>query len=175
MNDPMRILKADHREVEKLLKKLGDSEEGAERQAMVDELTMKLNLHMELEESIVYPMVREHVGEEDEEEADVEHQLTRDGVEKLNAMVDAPGFGAVVEMLMGGIGHHVHEEENEILPELKDEMGREEWVAMGDAIAEARAAAGMPVPEPTRRKSSKRSTSSKTSSRGKAKASSSSR
>ena len=30
-NDPMRILKADHREVEKLLDKLAESEEGSER------------------------------------------------------------------------------------------------------------------------------------------------
>ena len=52
-NDPMRILKADHREVEKLLDKLADSEEGAEREEMVAELTTKLTAHMEAEESIV--------------------------------------------------------------------------------------------------------------------------
>jgi hemerythrin-like domain-containing protein len=161
MNDPMRILKADHREVEKLLKKLADSEEGPERQEMVGELTTKLSLHMEIEESIVYPLVREHVGEEDEEEADVEHQLARDGLEKVNDLVEAPGFGAAVEMLMAGIKHHVEEEESQLLPDLKDDMERDEWLAMGDAIAEAREAAGMPVPQPARRKSTKRTSSSR--------------
>ena len=34
MNDPMTILKADHREVKKLLTALGDSEEGTERETM---------------------------------------------------------------------------------------------------------------------------------------------
>ncbi len=41
-NDPMRILLADHREVEELLDKLADSEEGDEREQMIDELAMKL-------------------------------------------------------------------------------------------------------------------------------------
>ena len=34
MNDPMTILKADHREVKKLLRALGKSEEGPERVSM---------------------------------------------------------------------------------------------------------------------------------------------
>ncbi|HZB41232.1 MAG TPA: hemerythrin domain-containing protein [Ilumatobacter sp.] len=161
MNDPMRILKADHREAEKLLGKLADSEEGSERQQMVEELTMKLTAHMELEESIVYPSVREAVGAEDEEEAEVEHRLAREGLEKLSSMMEVPGFGAVVEMLKGGIMHHVQEEEHELLPELKDAISREEWAAMGDALAAAKQERGMPVPQPPRRRSSKRRTKSK--------------
>jgi len=157
MADPVRILRADHREVDQLLKKLADSEEGPERQAMVDEVTAKLSAHMAMEESLVYPAVAEHVGAEDEEEAEVEHQLAREGLEKLAALVDAPGFGAAVEMLAGGIHHHVHEEETELLPELRDAMDRPDWLALGDALIEAKEAAGMPVPEPPRRKSSKRS------------------
>jgi len=161
MNDPMRILKADHREAEKLLDKLAESEEGAERQQMVDELTMKLTAHMDLEESIVYPSVRETVGEEDEEEAEVEHRLAREGLDTLNSLVDVPGFGAAVEMLKGGILHHVKEEENELLPELKDAIGAEQWAAMGDAIAAAKEELGMPVPQPPKRRSSKRRTKAK--------------
>src|SRR5262245_66202253 len=102
MNDPMRILKADHREVEKLLDKLSDSEEGSEREEMVNELVMKLRAHMEMEEKIVYPSVRQNVGAEDEEEAEVEHRLAREGMQKLQTMVDVPGFGAAVDMLKGG-------------------------------------------------------------------------
>ena len=156
MNDPMRILKADHREAEKLLKQLADSEEGSERQQLVDELTLKLTAHMEMEETIVYPSVREAVGSEDEEEAEVEHRLAREGLDRLNSMVDVPGFGAVVEMLKGGIMHHVEEEENELLPELKDAISREEWAAMGDALAAAKEERGLPVPQPPKRRSTKR-------------------
>ena len=161
VNDPMRILKADHREVEKLLDKLAESDEGAEREALLDELVLKLSAHMTAEEEIVYPPVKAEVSEEDEEEAEIEHGLAREGLEKLQQMVDKPGFGAAVEMLKGGISHHVHEEEHELLPELKDSLDREQWLAIGDALAEAKRAAGLPVPQPPRRKSTKRATSSK--------------
>jgi hemerythrin superfamily protein len=161
MNDPMRILKADHREAEQLLNKLAESDEGTERQQMVDELTTKLTAHMELEETIIYPSVREAVGQEDEEEAEVEHRLAREGLDKLHSLVDVPGFGAAVEMLKGGILHHVKEEENELLPELKDAIGREQWAAMGDALAAAKQQRGMPVPQPPKRRSSKRRTKAK--------------
>jgi hemerythrin-like domain-containing protein len=158
MNDPMRILKADHREAEKLFDKLAESDEGTTRQQLVEELTTKLTAHMELEETIIYPSVRESVGEEDEEEAEVEHGLAREGLKKLNELVDVPGFGAAVEMLRGGIMHHVEEEETELLPELKDAVSREEWAAMGDALAAAKQQRGMPLPPAPRRRSAKRPT-----------------
>ena len=110
MNDPMTILKADHREAKKMLNALAETEEGAERRELVKTLDRELRLHMQIEEAIVYPPVAKEVGEEDAEEADIEHDLAREALEKLVAMVDAPGFGAVVEMLKGGITHHVEEE-----------------------------------------------------------------
>ena len=167
-NDPMRILKADHREVEKLLDKLAESEEGIEREKMVDELVTKLSAHMDAEESIVYPPVRTEVGAEDEEEAEIEHGLAREGLEKVQQMVEMPGFGAAVEMLKGGISHHVEEEESQLLPELKEKLDRAEWLALGDALVEAKKAAGLPVPPSPRRKSTKRTRSTKSSTKNKA-------
>ena len=160
-NDPMRILKADHREVEKLLDRLADSEEGVEREQLVEELVTKLSAHMDAEESIVYPPVKAEVGEEDEEEAQIEHGLAREGLEKVQQMVEMPGFGAAVEMLKGGIAHHVEEEETQLLPELKECLERDEWLAIGDALVEAKKAAGLPVPQPPRRKSAKRAKSTR--------------
>src|SRR5215213_6960955 len=156
MNDPMTILKSDHREVMKLLAALGDSDEGSEREAMVGELQAALSLHMQIEEQIVYPLVAEHVGEEDAEEAGVEHTLTRDGLEKATAMVSAPGFGAVIEMLRAGLKHHVDEEEREIMPELKSALDREAWRELGDRVAAAKADAGDDRPARPSRRSAKR-------------------
>jgi hemerythrin superfamily protein len=160
MNDPASMLKADHRAAKKLLTSLADSEEGAERTEMANELNAALTLHMAIEESIVYPAVRRYVGEEDEEEAEVEHSLAREGLEKMMGMLTVPGFGAAVEMLKGGILHHVEEEETEIFPELKSALPREDWLAMGDAIAKAKADAGQPLPAPSRRRSQKRRSAS---------------
>ncbi len=156
MNDPMRILKADHREVDQLLGKLADSDEGAAREKMVEELTLKLTAHMHAEETIIYPPVKKVVGKEDEEEANIEHNLMRDGLKTVQKMVKLPGFGAAVEMLKGGITHHVEEEETELLPELKDGIEHKEWLALGDALVKAKRAAGIPVPRKSKRRSTKR-------------------
>ena len=161
VNDPMRILKADHREVEKLLDRLADSEEGAEREQMVAELVTKFTAHMEAEESIVYPPVKTNVGEEDEEEAEVEHGLAREGLRRSSRWSRCPASEQSVEMLKGGISHHVHEEETQLLPELKESLERDEWLAIGDALVQAKEAAGLPVPQPPRRKSTKRTKSTK--------------
>ncbi len=160
MNDPMTILKADHREVKKLLTALGDSEEGTEREQMAAEVDAALRLHMEIEETFLYPAVAEYVGEEDEEEAEIEHGLAREGLAKMVSMVDKPGFGAAAEMLLGGIEHHVEEEETELLPALKEALPREEWLALGDTIAQAKADAGQPIAAPKRRRSQKRKATS---------------
>jgi len=156
MSDPMTLLKADHRDVKRILTTLADSDEGPERAKLTKELQKALSLHMEIEERLLYPLVADKVGAEDEEEAEIEHGLAREGLTKVVEMVDKPGFGAAVEMLKGGITHHVEEEESEILPELKDALDRQEWLALGDAIAKAKADAGAPPPSSPRRRSAKR-------------------
>ena len=161
MNDPMTILKADHREVKKLLTALGDSEEGPEREKMAADVQAALTLHMQIEEDILYPAVAEYVGEEDEEEAEIEHGLAREGLSKMMSMVTVPGFGAAAQMLLGGIEHHVEEEEAEILPALKDALPRHDWLALGDSIAAAKTSAGQPIAQPKPRRSQKRKTNSK--------------
>lgn len=161
MNDPMTILKADHREAKRLMTTLGETDEGSERDTLTAELDEALSLHMSIEEELVYPLVAKHVGAEDEEEAEIEHGLAREGLAKVMSMRDVPGFGAAVEMLKGGITHHVEEEESELLPSLKDALSRDQWLALGDAIAKAKADAGAPLPAATRKKSSKRKPAAK--------------
>jgi hemerythrin-like domain-containing protein len=116
---------------------------------------------MQIEENLLYPAVAEYVGREDEEEAQIEHRLAREGLSTMVGMVQAPGFGAAAQMLLGGIEHHVEEEESEILPALKEALPREDWLALGDSIAQAKADAGQPVPQPQRRRSQKRKSNSK--------------
>lgn len=147
MADPLSILRADHREVEHLLERLSKAEQPSERSSLLDEIESALALHMEIEETLVYAVVEEVEGDEPREEAEVEHDLAREGLQKARAMTDVPGFGAVVEMLKAGIEHHVDEEEKEILPALRKELDRDQWNALGDAIVRARAAAGRPVPD----------------------------
>ena len=156
MNDPMTMLKGDHQEVKAMLKALAESEEGPEREALCQKATEALRLHMTIEEELVYPLIKMHVGAEEDEEANIEHGLARDGLTTMGSMVDKPGFGAAVEMLAGGINHHLEEEESNCPPELKAAMKRTDWPRLGDQIAAGKTAAGAPVAKPHKRRAAKR-------------------
>jgi len=144
--DPFSALEADHREVERLLEALADSEEGAARERAVEQLTTALAVHMRFEEAEIYPLVARDVDGGTAKEAQLEHQLARDGLAKLSEMVMAPGFGAAVAMLKGGIGHHVKEEEQDIFPRLRKETDDAVQRQLAADLQAARQAAGVPDP-----------------------------
>lgn len=135
MNDPITILKQDHREAVAMLKQLADSKPTASRRKTTDRLVAALRLHMEIEEQLVYPLVAKLVGKDEEHEAEIEHGLARDGLAKMGELVDESGFGAAVAMVTAGIKHHVKEEETEIFPKLKAELDRDALASLGDAVA----------------------------------------
>ena len=140
MNDPVAMLKQDHKDVSAMLKTLADSRPGARRRSTVEKLTAALSLHMEFEEQRIYPLVAEEVDEESAEEAMIEHELAREGLAEVNRLVDEPGFGAAVAMLTAGIRHHVKEEEGEMFPSLKQQVDREALRELGDELAATKSA-----------------------------------
>jgi hemerythrin-like domain-containing protein len=136
MNDPIAILKRDHREAAAMLKQLAETKKpSATRRKVTEKLVAALTLHMAIEEDLVYPLIAERVGKEEEKEAEIEHGLARDGLSKMTELVDEPGFGAAVAMVTAGIKHHVKEEETEVFPELKSKLDRDELAQLGDAVA----------------------------------------
>ena len=112
-------LTEEHRKVEQMMKRLGETDPGQERDRLVDELVESLTVHMKVEERFLYPIVSEVEGDETEKEAEVEHALAREGLQKLRKLAYEPGFGAAVDMLRAGVGHHVEDEEKEIFPALR--------------------------------------------------------
>jgi len=122
--DVLEHLMQEHRQVEQLLTKLSEAEE-AERAPLIEELADSLTVHMAVEERFLYPIVEKVVGDEEEEEAESEHGLAREGLDKLRSMQEQPGFGAAVDMLTAGIKHHVREEEDEIFPKLRQKAASE--------------------------------------------------
>lgn len=116
-------LENEHRLVEQLFAQLEEASEAEQQRPLVDELEAALSKHMQVEESEVYPALAEIDGEM-EQEAETEHELGREGLSKLRALIGEPGFGAAVAMLKAGIGHHVEEEEEgEVFPKLRQELG----------------------------------------------------
>jgi hemerythrin superfamily protein len=115
-------LETEHRQVEDIFAKLERAENEGQQRPLVEQLVTALTRHMEIEETEVYPEVAK-LDAEMEQEAENEHQLGRDGLATLQSMVGQPGFGAAVEMLKAGIGHHVEEEEGEVFPALREALG----------------------------------------------------
>src|SRR5689334_21961433 len=96
MNDPIAMLKQQHREATEMLRTLAESKPGSRRNRTIEQLVNALTMHLDFEERELYPLVSQRVGEEEAQEARVEHELARTGLAKLQELADAPGFGAAV-------------------------------------------------------------------------------
>jgi hemerythrin superfamily protein len=141
--DVTKMLEADHRQVEDLFSKISKAE-GDARQPMIDQLATALRAHMQLEEDVVYPAMEPVTGEESVEEANVEHELARKGLEEMLALApDEPGFGATLDAVKAGIAHHVKEEEGEVFPKLRKDGTVLEQMAI--PFLHKRADLGMPT------------------------------
>lgn len=139
MHDPIAMLKRDHRDAAAMLQQLAATQRpSATRRKTTAKLVAALTEHMQIEEKLVYPLVDEYVGHADEQEAEIEHSLARQGLAAVEDLVDEPGFGAAVAMLTAGIRHHVKEEETEVFPKLKAKLDRNELAELGDAVAAAK-------------------------------------
>lgn len=149
-NDPVAIIKNDHKTVEGLFKEyegLGDGAHVTKRK-VVDQIIEALTIHADMEETICYPRFLKAFNKEDDkmvEEAYVEHAGAKNLLANLRTLQpEEAEFDASVKVLMEQIRHHVKEEESELLPTVKKEVPEEELAAMGDkmlAFKEARSAA----------------------------------
>jgi len=114
----------EHREVERLVARLADSDAGGQRTKLVGELTAALRQHMAIEEQFLYPIVTEVIGDEPATEGRNEHDLARAGLVSMDELADEPGFSAALEMVKANLAHHVHDEESDMFPRLQ----RDAWV-----------------------------------------------
>jgi hemerythrin superfamily protein len=141
----LKMLEADHRHVEGLFESLRSTDDPAEREQLVRELGKALAVHMQFEEEHLYPLLQQ-VDDEMSEEGHIEHQLGRDGLVTLSGLVNAPGFGAALEMLAAGILHHVKEEEHEAFPLLRKHYGASRLESLGRTLLTEKQKTGTLVP-----------------------------
>jgi hemerythrin-like domain-containing protein len=137
--NPIVLLQADHRRVEALFARIASTEDD-KRAELVKQVVKALRTHMELEETLVYPLVQREVDKELAEEAEVEHQLARDGLARLEELSpDEPGFDGALAMVVAGIEHHVLEEETEAFPGLAANLSVERLAELARELTSARA------------------------------------
>ncbi len=128
----LELLKDDHREVEQLFQSF-ETSDGRSRQGIADEAIKALEIHTEIEESLVYPAIREATGEADlVDEANEEHHVVALLIKELKKMkASAEGYKAKFIVMSELVKHHIEEEEKEMFPEAEnadmdwEELGRE--------------------------------------------------
>ena len=135
--DAIKLLKADHDEVEELFAQYEKQKKknGGQREDLIEQICTALTVHAQIEEEIFYPAARnalEENGEELIDEAEVEHSSIKSLVEQLEAMdPDDDLCDAKVKVLSEYVKHHVKEEEGQIFPKVKkadidlEELGTE--------------------------------------------------
>jgi hemerythrin superfamily protein len=120
--DAIRLLKADHREVEGYFKEYEELEDKREKQALADKICLALTVHAKIEEEIFYPAARGEIDDDDLlDEAEVEHASAKQLIAEIKSMKAGDKlFDAKVKVLGEYVHHHVQEEEKEIFPETRD-------------------------------------------------------
>lgn len=139
--DAVALLKADHREVDRLLEQF----EGADapgKQELAQQICLALSVHAQIEEELLYPAAREALDPDDAEllnEADVEHATIKQLVGEVeDSTPEDQHFDALVKVIGEYVKHHVKEEENELFPKLEEtELDLQ---ALGAQLAERKAA-----------------------------------
>ena len=127
------LLREDHQKVQSLFGEFGSAESAAQRRAIVNKVLKELRAHTTIEEEIFYPAVaREMKDKEHIECAFEEHGIAKHLIEGLEGMEpDDEGYNAKFKVLGESVGHHIREEESQILPSAEssdldlDALGRE--------------------------------------------------
>jgi hemerythrin superfamily protein len=141
--DAITLLKDDHKSVEKLFKrfdKAGD-EAFVEKRRIVDSIVEELSIHAAVEEQFFYPVVRATVPDTDDLalESLEEHHIVKWVLDELDGMdPHDERFDAKVTVLIENVRHHVTEEESELFPKVRDELGRAALAELGDALEQAK-------------------------------------
>jgi hypothetical protein len=112
--DAIKLLSADHREVEALFEKFEKASRDGTKEKLARQICTELKVHTMIEEEIFYPALRGKISDDDLDEALVEH----DGAKVLINDIEAGGpdddyYDAKVKVLQEEIEHHVKEEEKQ--------------------------------------------------------------
>jgi acetyl esterase/lipase len=118
------------------------------RRVLVDQVSFELALHAFAEETVLYPIWPEIGMRDEHDDAEHEHQEIKDLLVVLGRT--EPGeeeFEQALTRLMEVVRHHVHDEEDEELPEFRGKAGAERMAQLGkEFLAAKRQAPTRPHP-----------------------------
>jgi hypothetical protein len=134
-NDPIALLKTDHRRFEALLKEGEDTTERARkgRREILTALTKEINVHEAIEEKLLYPALQPHAEAHDLVlESYQEHHVADMVVKELHEVsTNDEQWGAKFKVFKENLTHHISEEENKLFPIARGVLKKEELLALG--------------------------------------------
>lgn len=141
--DAITMLKDDHKTVEALFKRFEKAGDRAlvQKREIVDRIIEELSVHAAVEEQVFYPVTRATVPavEDVALESLEEHHIVKWVLSELDGMdPEDERFDAKVTVLIENVRHHVKEEEGEYFPKVREELGRNALVDIGEVMARAR-------------------------------------
>jgi hypothetical protein len=136
--DIVSIILEDHQPLKELIEVMKDSETShEERSAAFEEFAPILIAHAKPEEEVLYTyMKKEKELREHGFEGVVEHMLADQLVEEIKRTTDADMKSAQIKVLAELVEHHIDEEEEELLPDFKDEVDQNIRAKLGNKFLE---------------------------------------
>ena len=152
--DAIVLLKADHKEVKRLFRAFEAAGDGATKTKgdLVRKMIELLTVHTYVENEVMYPEVRRLLPdlEDDVLESYEEHHVADVLCMELYAMPpEAERFDAKATVLIESVTHHIHEEEDEWFPKVREGLGRKQLAELGERLLRAKAKAPRSPAQPS--------------------------
>ena len=136
------LLKQDHEKVAGIFEKLEPTtERGVKtREELFTQLKQELDVHTRIEETILYPVLKEAQETEDITlEAYEEHNVVKQLLSELDEMPkDDETWGAKLKVLQENVEHHVEEEEGEMFKKARKVLSEEQIEELGTRMEAAK-------------------------------------
>lgn len=118
-NPVLDMLKQDHTKVKELFEQFKEAKDSRSRERIIQETLLELDVHAKLEETLIYPAIREKVdADQVMDEALEEHHVAHFLIKELRRMRPSDDhYEAKFTVLGESIKHHVKEEEGTMFPE----------------------------------------------------------
>ena len=138
--DVFEMLKQDHRKVDGLFKQLEPAGDASTRRQLFTQLKQELDLHAQVEETILYPALKESPKTQDiTEEAYEEHGEVKQLLAQLQQTPPSDGrFDELLAELRAGVEHHVEEEEGEMFVKAREVLSAQQLEEITRRVEEAK-------------------------------------
>jgi iron-sulfur cluster repair protein YtfE (RIC family) len=104
------------------------AQDDQQKRQLFEQIKTELEIHTEIEETVLYPALREY--EELKEyvlEAVEEHRQVKTLLQEIERLTDgSEKFDAKLKVMKENIEHHVEEEENELFPQAQQVLSQDE-------------------------------------------------